>query len=129
MNIKTQKVIEVQDWDELVQETYGRPYNFQQQHGCQSRGLVHISVPEEYTEDEDMHDSIPDDKVNGEEMGVKFATWLARDPKQELTEDSSSWAIGMFWERNFYPDLNTVINDLHAKGLLEEGKYVINIDW
>lgn len=38
LKTKTQKVIEVSDWDNLVQETYGRPYNFQQQYGCQSRG-------------------------------------------------------------------------------------------
>ena len=129
MKIKTQKVIEVQDWDNLVKKTYNRPYSFQQQDGCQSREQVHINVPEDYTEDEYMNDSIPDDKVNGEEMGVKFATWLARDPKQELTIDKDSWSIKMFWERNFYPDLNTVINDLHSKGFLEAGEYVININW
>lgn len=34
------KVISVQDWDELVQETYGKPYSFQQQNGCQDREII-----------------------------------------------------------------------------------------
>lgn len=28
------KLIELCDWDNLVKETYGRPYSFQQQYGC-----------------------------------------------------------------------------------------------
>lgn len=35
--MKTKTVIEVQEWDALVEKTYGRPYKFQQQDGCQSR--------------------------------------------------------------------------------------------
>ena len=35
----------------------------------------------------------------------------------------------MFWERNFYPHVEMVMNDLHAKGLVEAGEYVIDIDW
>lgn len=33
MLYKLEKMIEVSDWDELVQNTYGLPYNFQQQDG------------------------------------------------------------------------------------------------
>jgi hypothetical protein len=35
----------------------------------------------------------------------------------------------MWWGRNFYPELSVVVNDLHAKGLLDEGEYEIDIDW
>jgi hypothetical protein len=46
-----------------------KKYNsFQQQDGCQSRGLIDITVPSEYEEDYE-NDTIDDD-VNGEEMGV-----------------------------------------------------------
>lgn len=122
-------MIEVQDWDKLVEETYGRPYSFQQQDGCQPRGTHEFTVPDE-AYDEDMNDSIPEE-VNGDEMGVKMAVWLARDPKQKLSDpdDQADYCLSLFWERNFYPDFQTVANDLHAKGLLEAGDYTINIDW
>lgn len=129
LEIQTVKMIDVGDWDDLVRETYGKPYLFQQQEGCQSRGIRHLTIPSE-PYNEDMNDSIPE-KVNGDEMGVKFEVWLARDPKEPLKEepDRHQWGIDMFWERNFYPDLQTVANDLHAKGLIEAGDYIINIDW
>ncbi len=37
LKFKIKSVIEVSDWDKLVSETYGRPYNFQQQDGTQDR--------------------------------------------------------------------------------------------
>lgn len=144
------KTIDLNDWDHLVQEIYGKPYSFQQQEGCQERGLFHISVPSEDSEDEYMNNSIPE-IINGNEMGVKFDVWLKRNPneplnptKQELKDcgyywgkteqDETEWKqskshINMFWERNFYPDIHTLANDLFNKGLIEEGAYVINIDW
>lgn len=130
MKYSNRKVIEVDDWDNLIQETYGRVYNFQQQNGCQGRGTFTIRIPSEYTEDDQMHDSIPE-VVNGDEMGVKFDVWLARDPKEPLKDedDNSEWTIALFWERNFYPDIQTVANDLHKKGLIEAGEYDIKIDW
>lgn len=124
-------MIDVHDWDELVQKTYGRPYNFQQQDDCKERGTHELTVPDyENVCDQDMHDSIPE-VVNGDEMGVKFAVWLARDPKQKLPgpDDQADYCLDLFWERNFYPDVQTVANDLYEKGLLEAGEYVIDIDW
>ena len=38
---KTKKVVEVRDWDNLVEKTYGKPYCFQQQDGCKERGSIH----------------------------------------------------------------------------------------
>lgn len=130
MRIKTKKVIEVQDWNKLVEETYGRPYDFQQQDGCKGRGVFEFSVPNEETCDFE-NDFVPE-VVNGDEMGVSFAAWLARDPKQKLnTEDEwdREYGLDLWWTRNFYPDVSMIINDLHKKGLLEVGEYIINIDW
>lgn len=125
----SKKVIDVDDWDNLIIETYGRPYSFQQQNGCQPKGVVNITIPTEYDNNEEMHNSIPE-KVNGAEMGVKFDIWLARDPNQLLpTPDDDDYCIEMFYDRNFYPDLQTVANDLYKKGLIEAGEYVIEIDW
>ena len=130
IKFKTQRVIEVQDWDDLVQKTYGRPYAFQQQDGCKDRGVERITVPTTWTNDYE-EDTIPE-VVNGDEMGVSFKAWLARVPKQEL-DSKDDWerknGINLFWERNFYPDVSMIANDLHEKGLIEAGEYTINIDW
>lgn len=128
IKVTNKKVIECRDWDDLVKQTYGRIYNFQQQDGCQSRGVVNITIPSEYTADDEMYDNIPE-VVNGSQMGVKFASWLARDPKQPIVGQTDNYELSLFWERNFYPDLYTVANDLYKRGLIEAGDYVINIDW
>ena len=54
-------------------------------------------------------------------MGVSFAAWLVFSKQ--------AWKIAMWWERNFYPDVQMIANDLHSKGLLQAGKYLIDIDW
>lgn len=125
---KTQKVIDVYDWDALVVETYNRPYSFQQQDGCKERQRVHITVPDEPYDYE--NDSVPE-VVNGEEMGVSFKAWLERDPNQKIPNPHSFGYDGsnLWWERNFYPDVQMIANDLHQKGLIEAGDYVIDIDW
>ena len=132
MKSKSVTVIDCQEWDELVETTYGRPYCFQQQDGCRHRGIEYFSIPDEWLEydENDYPDSVPE-IVNHEKMCVKFSSWLARDPKQLLTnpEDNSEWALEMWWERNFYPPLQAVVEDLHKRGLLAEGEYGINIDW
>lgn len=129
--LKTKKVnvIDNSDWDDLVSETYGRPYCFQQQDGCKQRQHVSISVPVEHPEDYE-NDTVPE-VVNHSEMGVSFKAWLERDPKQQLSSKDvqDSWSLGLWWERNFYPNVDMIINDLHSKGLLEAGDYEIDIDW
>jgi len=127
MKIRTEKVVDVQEWDKLVVKTYGRPYSFQQQDGCKPRGIFCFTVPQK-AECEFENDSVPEE-VNGEEMGVSFAAWLARDPVKKIPGQEYDSELELFWERNFYPDVQMVANDLCEKGLLEAGKYTINIDW
>lgn len=126
---KTEQVIQDQDWDSLVIDTYKRPYALQQQDGCHDRGRINITVPDKYSYDFE-RDAVPEN-VNDPIMGVSFKAWLARDPKQLLSnpEDQLSFCLDMWWERNFYPHISMIINDLYAKGLLEAGEYSINIDW
>jgi hypothetical protein len=127
IKVKNVKMIEVSDWDKLVSDTYGKPYKFQQQDGCQSRGIFHLTIPSEYTCDDEMNDEIPE-IINGETMGVKFEKWLERDPMQPVA-GRTDYGVGLWWNRNFYPDIHTVANDLYKRGLIEAGKYSIEIDW
>ena len=131
--VRKVNMIEVQDWDNLVINTYGKPYSFQQQDGCQLRGIINITIPDEEAYDDEMNESIPE-MVNGPERGVKFDTWLGRDPNEPLKDENEKdgkedWMIRLFWLRNFHPELQTVANNLHKKGLIEAGDYIINIDW
>jgi hypothetical protein len=126
---KNVKQIDVNDWDKLVSKTYGRTYSFQQQDGCKERQSWGIIVPVEDPEDYE-NDTVPE-IVNHEEMGVSFEAWLKRDPEQKLSspDDQESWSLALWWERNFYPNVDMIINDLHSKGLLEAGEYEIDINW
>lgn len=119
MNFSTKKIIELYEWNELVKETYQKSYyNFQQQDGCQDRGLVGFTVP---------------DTVYDTESDISLQEWLDADPNEPVDDgDLSSrehWYMKMYWEREFYPDIQIIANDLHSKGLLPEGEYHINIDW
>ena len=126
LKVRSEQVINVSHWDELVVETYKRPYRFQQQDGCKECQRVRITIPDEEYDFE--NDTVPE-VVNGKEMGVSFEAWLQRDPKQLLPEDKDTWSLGLFWERNFYPDVQMIANDLHTRGLVEAGNYVIDIGW
>lgn len=120
------KTIYCFDWDDLVTSVYKRPYTLQQQNDCYSRQQLHIEVPCD-SDDSFMNDNVSECDSDSK-MGVKFSTWLARDPsfKGSFKED---YEVGIFWDRKFYPDLGTIANDLYEKGYIDKGKYVIDIDW
>lgn len=123
------RMVEVSDWDELVRSTYNRPYNFQQQDDCKPRGVHYLTIPGLAYDYE--NDSVPE-VVNHPDMGVSFKAWLERDPTKLLDNDdpyNDLHSLVLWWERNFYPDVQMIANDLHARGLVEAGKYAINIDW
>lgn len=126
MKITSINLIALADWNKLVESTYGRPYSFQQQDGCRPRGIYSFTVPDKA---EDFERVTVPEVVNDPVMGVKFDAWLKRDPKQPLPDRPEDWATRLWWARNFYPDIQMVANDLHARGLLEAGDYTINIDW
>jgi hypothetical protein len=114
---KTKQVIDVGDFDSLVTETYGKPYNYQEQDGCKDRGSDDFTVPDGAYDYEDTE--IPY-IINGKDMGVSFEAWLSTPADKYRS---------IFWERNFYPDVQMILNDLHAKGLFPAGDYTIDIDW
>jgi hypothetical protein len=125
MQIKNINLIDANDWNDVVQKTYKKPYCFQQQNGCQDRGLVSITVPEE--SDYKYSKEIPED-LDGDKMGVDFSIWLNRDPKLPFKTQKYDYELDLWWHRNFYPDHQEVANDLHKKGLLPTGVYNIRID-
>lgn len=127
LKITLKKCISCSDLDDFVTQAYKRPYTFQQQDGCKERGVETVTVPAIHPHDYP-NATVPE-KINGSEMGVSFAAWLARDPKTWNGPKKDAPDISMFWERNFYPSLDMVLNDLHAKGLIEAGDYTIEIDW
>lgn len=126
--MKTQlvQIITSEDWDELVTKTYGRRYCFQQQDECKPRQTVYLTIPDE---DYDFDRTTIPDEINGAIMGVNFVAWLARDPEEWNGLKHDKTYLDMFWERNFYPDVQIVANDLYAKGLIPAGDYGIKIDW
>jgi len=119
-------MITIRDWNKCVQEAYGRPYNFQQQNGCQDRGNFQLEVPGEVDDFE--NDTVPE-IVNGKEMGVSFKAWLERNPKQKIKDQKYDYELKLWWARNFYPNVQMVANDLHMNGFLPAGEYLISIDW
>jgi hypothetical protein len=127
MKIETVNLITDDDWDDFVEETYGRTYCFHQQEGGRDRGTFHLVVP--FEDDSDYEANEVPEIVNHPEMGVSFAAWLARDPKKPLPEQIEDWELNLWWERNFYPSVEVIANDLHKRGLLKAGKYIIEIDW
>lgn len=82
LKIQKRNVIDLQDWDNLVEKVYGKPYSFQQQDGCKSRGVETISTSDDWLDDFE-NDSIPE-VINGKEKGVSFKAWLERDPNAPL---------------------------------------------
>lgn len=128
IKFKNRKVIEVQDWDDLVQKVYNRPYSFQQQDGCKDRGVFNFEIPNKWGINDFKNDTLPE-VINGDEMGVSFKSWLERDPREWNGEEKDERFIDMYWERNFYPNVDMIIEDLYKKGLLEIGEYCISIDW
>lgn len=129
ISTRTEQVIDVSDWDNLVETTYGRPYSFQQQDGCKERQRVKLTIPDEACDYK--NDTVPEE-VNHEDMGVSFKAWLERDPNQPL-DSPDDWdrknGLSMWWERNFYPDVQMIANSLYRMELIEAGEYTIDIDW
>ena len=124
VNFKNVKLISVQDWDALVTEVYGKPYNYQQQDGCKERGISWNECP---CESCDYNTTAIPIQVNGEKMGVSFKTWL--DTPADEPWFTKDYKNIMCWDRNFYPEVGMIINDLHEKGILPEGDFGIEIDW
>jgi len=119
MKLKTKEatIIEVSDWDELVRKVYKRPYSYQQQDGCRGIGIYKIEVPFCWAE---LEFSVED------WLSVEYTVPFTTKSGEVLKE---KWHVDMHWEREVYPEIELIANDLHSKGLLKAGTYYINVDW
>lgn len=129
LNLKKVSLIEDGEWSEFVSGIYKRPYCFQQQEGRRPRGIYEFKVPVDNPFDY-RNEKIPE-TASTNKFGVSFKSWLERDPNSKLKtkKDDNPESLEMWWHRSFCPDCEMIMDDLYKRGLLEEGEYVINIDW
>lgn len=124
LKTKTVQRISTIDWDMIIIETYGKPYQYHHQFGVEEGEAADIIVPfGEWTWDFE-NAEIPF-VVNCEKFGVCFKTWLNTKPEETTKYFRNDFYNELFWTRHFYPDLSMIVNDLHARGLLEAGEYII----
>jgi hypothetical protein len=125
LDIQQVNFIDYNDWNDLVINTYKKPYNLQQTEGCLSRGIRRFTVPgKAYTtvRSEDLPEI-----VNHEEIEVSLDTWLKKNPNDTFV-GGSDLDRRLWWFRTFYPNFQELANDLYDKGLLPAGDYIIEID-
>lgn len=119
---KNKLIISVQDWDNLVSTHYGKVYSFQQQDDCRPRGLYWVGKWGEPFK----NDTVPVE-VNGVEMGVSLEAWTNKDYNDHFF--NGGYEENLFWERNFYPSEQEIIEDLFDKGLIPQKEFGIEVDW
>lgn len=121
LQYKIVKLIDNSDFDQLVQDTYKKPYRIQQTEGCLERQCFSFKANKDLNFAEDLPKNVEFD-YEGE--GVDFETWV-NTPYTE-TDD---YRVNLFWERSFHPYFNDLVLDLCKKGLIKEGEYSMKISW
>ena len=109
MKVTKVNLIWESEFSQLVEDTYGRPYKLQQQGDMlHQESMVRLSVP-----------------------GEVFDHWQATTLEEWVAAEypSPKFDYDFQWEREFYPQLEEVANDLHERGLLDEGEYVLHVWW
>jgi len=100
-------VLDEYHFSQYVSEHYKRPYCLQQQGDKLSNGsAVFLSVP-------------------GEGCGDHYE---AVSLEEWLNTPVDAYKYDFEFTRECYPELEIVASDLHAKGLLAAGEYIIQVD-
>ena len=133
MNLDTSyTTFDYYDFNKLVEKTYDKFYCFQQQDNGRKHGVYTFEIPVKSPFNY-QNISIPE-IVNHSEIGVDFYTWLQRDIHKPLkdvkytTDFNKSLGLRLWWDRNFFPSIDMIINDLYKNGILPEGFLKIIID-
>lgn len=120
---KAVRIVQHYDWDEFVEEVYGKIYSFKAQPDKLFTKMQHITVPleevEEYKNTEITFEPFP------LRFGVRFETWKNTTPEETLKHFEFDYDNDNFWAHGFFPHTQMIANDLYANGLLEAGEYVI----
>lgn len=123
LKTSTRQIIDIRDFDNLVEETYGRPYSLQQQNFMGQETYYDFEVPESW-------DGWDFDGFEG--YPVPFKEWCEADPEIDPKTGrpwSPSYEKRLHWEREFYPDFEELMHDLNLRGELDPGKYSIHVWW
>jgi hypothetical protein len=124
LKIEDVKLIWESELSELVTKTYGRPYSLQQQDEMMAQDtILRVRVPEGLEPWNESYDENPE----GYTPLPTLARWAATETPAE--HRFPSYREEMWWHRNFYPCRDEVLGDLHDKGLLPAGDYVIHCWW
>jgi hypothetical protein len=93
--------------EDLIHETYGKSFSIAGEFEASNGSVHHVEVPEEVDES--------GRRYAIEHHGfITFEEWLA--------SDDNSW-------RAPQPLLQDVVNDLHQRGLIPEGRYWLHVWW
>jgi hypothetical protein len=103
------------DLEKLIFDTYGRRYSIPPKMGEFSNGSVHyLSIPDREWD------------WDGPNRPVRLADWAAeKRPNKEF----SGWDAVWNYDNAEGPAFGEIIDDLFAKGLLDEGEYQLHIWW
>lgn len=107
------------EFSDLVRKIYGRPYQFQQQGDMMGQDTIYRF-------------SVPATPLGDHWQAVPFQQWLDADPPTPATDggfDRDRFSEELRWDREFYPEVEDVINDLHRRGLIDEGEYAMHVWW
>ena len=110
-------VLHESEFSDLVRQTFERPYSLQQQGDMHSQeSFVRFDVPADREEEEHW-------------QAVSMEEWLAATPPDPEDRSMEAFTDRLRWDREFYPQLDSVANELHARGQLDAGTYVLHVWW
>jgi hypothetical protein len=120
MRIKSVKLIDETEFSQLVREAYGRPYRLQQQDHCMGQNEIELIT-------------IPDEGIDIDDP-QRFEEWRDAEAPESRGVDQFGdmrwdWEVELHWEREFYPPLQELVNDMYERSLLPQGDYAIRAYW
>lgn len=115
---KTVTLIDEGEFSRLVSKTYQRPYSFQQQGSMMGQDTIwEFSLPLRYE---------PDDEYGYNDWeGPSLLEWCTTP----IGEFDSEWKAKLHWHREYYPEFEAVIDDMHKRGLIPDGDYALHVQW
>ena len=136
ISIKSWQVIDEQEFSEMVSELYGRPYSLQQAEELGQDSIRQVDSEDEVSEEEQQAFEAWRDRELNNVPNSRYEFYKElheRDPATypllpaTLSEGEIGWDT--WWEREFSPPLQPLINDLCERGKLPRGRYRMHVQW